>query len=296
MKVREWSARYLSRRVLLKGIGMGAGLGALGGLSGCTQFLSRSEQGSSSLLASSKALGITERERKELVRQAYEVKEAWKEVLRDYYQWQKTGDESIKRSLPVKVQRAKQRALSLLDDPRFLSIAQKLDREIATVQVTPADKERLIRRMVHEWVSAGVPAEAIAQCEKSLRGMDLEIERKIITEAGGTATYVRLLMISIMAKVDLGYLGKGSLGHTELSFHEQAVSDPCLGLSVICTLLVASVLALFLASDDPLETLLAALALPAFAIFCGQGHPFSCPEKGESGGGEKPGDDEQLTP
>lgn len=103
----------LSRRTVLKGLGMGAGLAAFGGLaSGCTQFLSRS--GRSVPLAPAKAGNITERDR--LARQAYEAKEAWKGVLRDYYRWQASRDPRIKQGLSVKVQQAKQKAL-VLGDP-----------------------------------------------------------------------------------------------------------------------------------------------------------------------------------
>ena len=190
------ATRQLSRRALLKGLGMGVSLVALGGLSGCTQFLQRTEQGSSSWLAPSKAPGDTERGRRELIRQAYEVKKAWKDVLRDYYRWQQTKDERVRQLLPAKVQQAKQRTLSLVDDQSFVKSAQDLDRAITSAQVTLATKERFIQWMTPEWVSAGVPAEEIDKWKQAVRESDPEAARTAIMEAGGFIAYVRKLITS----------------------------------------------------------------------------------------------------
>lgn len=144
-----------------------------------------------------------------LAQLAYEAKEAWKEVLRDYYQWQKLGDEVIKQGLFVKVQLAKQKALNVLNDQDFLSIAQDFDQAITSARVTQADKERFIQLMVPEWVSASVPEEIIAEWKQEVRESDPETGRRAILESGGFAAYVS----TIITRFNLG-----------AEFQEQAVT------------------------------------------------------------------------
>jgi hypothetical protein len=160
--------------------------------------LSRSERGAS--LAPAKAPRINERE---FTRQAYEVKEAWKEMLRDYYRWQATSDEEIMRGWSAKVQRAKQKTLNLLGDQNFLRVAQKFDQAIASAQVTPADKEQFIKLMFPEWISAGVPAETITEWEQGVREAGPEAGRKAIVDAGGFAAYVRALVLGFTLELEV---------------------------------------------------------------------------------------------
>lgn len=151
----------LSRRALLKGLGMGAGLVAVSGLSGCTQFLQRSE--SSVPLAPTGAGGKAARKR--LAQLAREAKDSWKEVLRDYNQWRRTGDEKIKLGLPGKIRRAKTSSLTIVDGLDAESLTRELNEKLAKADfnsVSEAERAKAVRTIVQDLSDTGFAGLSLA--------------------------------------------------------------------------------------------------------------------------------------
>lgn len=110
----------ISRRMLLKGLGMGAGLVAVSGLSGCTQFLQRGE--SSVPLAPAGAGNARQR----LAQRAREAKEAWKSVLRAQNKIERVDAAELERRLAY----AKRKMLQLLDQLDAEGITAQIDQQL----------------------------------------------------------------------------------------------------------------------------------------------------------------------
>lgn len=110
----------LTRRTLLRGLSLGAGILALGGLSGCTQFLKRSE--SSVPLAPAGASNARQR----LAQAAHEAKEAWKSVLRAQNKIERVDAAELERRLVS----AKHKMLQLLDQLDAEGITAQIDQQL----------------------------------------------------------------------------------------------------------------------------------------------------------------------
>jgi len=269
---------------------MAVGLVTLGGLSGCTQIAQRS--GSPVLLASAG----TSNARKRLARLAHEAKEVWKEVLRDFNRWKATGDEKIKLALPEKIRRAKASVLAVADSLDTEGLTPELNEKLAKADfdsVSEAEIAKVVSKIVKDLSDTGLSKDEV--WNQLLRG-NPSLGREKILKLGGISSYLRYLLVN-----NLEELMRSSSSYAELTFYKfykQAVSDPCLGLKLICILLALGHLIFFLSADDQADILGAAIwvsfSLGAFSPFCSL--PESCPEEGEPGGGEKPGEDEELTP
>lgn len=187
-------AEQLSRRALLKGLGLGAGLVAFSGLSGCTQFLQRSE--SNVPLASA---GAKDNVRKRLAKLAREAKEAWKDVLRDYNRYQVTGDENIKLALPEKIQKAKTSSLAVVDGLDTEGLTPELNKKLAKADfssVSEAEKAKVIKRIMEDLADTELPEDETQKLKQALmQQLNLDAKKKEVLDHGGISSYLRRYII-----------------------------------------------------------------------------------------------------
>lgn len=216
---------------------MGAGLVALGGLSGCTQFLQRSE--SSVPLAPAGAGGKAARKR--LAQLAREAKDGWKEVLRDYNRWKATGDEKIKLALPGKIRKAKTSALAIADGLDTEGLTPELNEKLAKADfnsVSEAERAKVVRTIVEDLSDTGLSEDEAQKLQQAfMQQADLNTKKKEILRHGGISSYLRYKLATL------------SVNPSGIDF------QPLTGIVTVCWLapclmLLAASLALLLANTD----------------------------------------------
>lgn len=232
---------------------MGAGLVALGGLSGCTQFLKRSE--SSVPLAPAGAGNARQR----LVQLAREAKEAWKDALRDYNQWQATGDESIRLALPEKIQRAKTLSFAIIDGIDAEGLTPNLNEQFTRIdfnKVSEVEKARIVKAIIEDLSDTGLSEDEIKQWEQALLQQssdDLDAKREEILRHGGISLYLTHQLEAING------------------FEEPiSLASLCGGLRLGCMLGLTGNLVLILMADNPLEIAWAFIGFALSAVACGE--------------------------
>jgi hypothetical protein len=182
MLMRGSDAKQLSRRALLKGLGMGAGLIALSGLSGCTWFLPRSE--SSVPLAPAGAGG--EAARRRLAQLAREAKESWKGVLRAQNRIEHVGAEELERRL----RHAKRTMLDLIEEMDRQGVTAQVD---AQLQALPEQFEypEAVKQYYREEFRGVLTSGQYQQLEEYLARPGTNEPAQRVLREGGISSYLR---------------------------------------------------------------------------------------------------------
>ncbi len=234
-------AEQLSRRALLKGLGLGAGLVAFSGLSGCTQFLQRSE--SSAPLASAGAKGSSARKR--LAKLAREGKRLWKEILRDYNRWQATRNENIKLALPEKIQKAKTSSLAVVDGLDTEGLTPELNEELAKADfsnVSEAEKTKVIKRIMEDLADTELPEDEAQKLKQVLmQPLNLDAKKKEVLDHGGISSYLRRYIKGIDSE---------ALAPNSISYQLRAIQQSlCSRAKTTCMVLVGAALVSILEAE-----------------------------------------------
>lgn len=130
---------------------------------------------------------------------AREAKEAWKEVLRDYNQWQRTGNENIKLALPEKIQRAKTSSLAVVDNLDVEGLTPELNKQLAKAdfsKVSETKRAKIIKRIIEDLANTEPPEDEIQKLEQAFshRLADLDAKKREILNHGGISSYLRHYM------------------------------------------------------------------------------------------------------
>jgi hypothetical protein len=196
MLMRGSDAKQLSRRALLKGLGMGAGLIALSGLSGCTWFLPRSE--SSVPLAPAGAGG--EAARRRLAQLAREAKESWKGVLRAQNRIEHVGAEELERRL----RHAKRTMLDLIEEMDRQGVTAQVD---AQLQALPEQFEypEAVKQYYREEFRGVLTSGQYQQLEEYLARPGTNEPAQRVLQEGGVSSYIRkkLADVQLQPKAEL---------------------------------------------------------------------------------------------
>lgn len=170
----------VSRRTLLRGLSLGAGILALGGLSGCTQFLKRSE--SSVSLAPAGASNARQR----LAQLAHEAKEAWKSALRAQNKIERVDAAELERRLV----HAKHKMLQLLDQLDAEGITAQIDQQLRALPEQFEYPEGVKNRYREELRDILLPEQRARLEDLFTRSGDRKAVNEVLA-AGGVSAYIR---------------------------------------------------------------------------------------------------------
>jgi hypothetical protein len=128
------------------------------------------------------------------------VKEAWKEVLRDYHRWQATaaGDERIRQRLSAKIQQAKTLSDAVIDNWEAKGFTAELDKQIAMTNFTNiphADRVKVAKIITQGLYEMGFSEDEIGSWSQFLLEVDFQEGKEKILAAGGTGSYVRTALL-----------------------------------------------------------------------------------------------------
>lgn len=185
----------LTRRQALKVMGVGGGLVALGGLTGCTSLLNLPEKGSndSALLAQGSG------SRKEVTALLRKSEDQWKAVFATLASAYKSHNNNLSGQLEVQVKDAKQLSLKYLDALDESGMSEEFNTELLNPNYDKEAASQLNKRFMKEFHVADLPPESIkvfkdASLITSRKKLWKEATASILKE-GGLVQHVRKQMI-----------------------------------------------------------------------------------------------------
>lgn len=194
-----------------------------------------------------------------LAQLAYEAKEAWKDVLRDYNRWRVTGDESIKLVLPEKTQKAKILSFAVADGIDAEGLTPELNEQFTRIDfngVSEAEKAKIVKAIIEDLSDTGLSEDEVKQWEQALLQQssdDLDAKREEILKYGGISSYLTHQLKAISG------------------FEEPiSLASICGGLRLGCIIGLTGNLILILIADDPLEIAWAFIGFALSAVACSE--------------------------